>query len=93
MMLPVCRMPGSFSQALRELFNFGIGLPVLHHIGSVLDESNAGSVVSPGHHPPVLVYELSCPTASLPISLVMSHVAITCLICPQVPPVYLSVED
>jgi hypothetical protein len=35
-------MPGSFKQALRELFYSGINPPIVHHVGAVPDESNAG---------------------------------------------------
>ncbi len=39
-----------------------------------------------------MVYELSPPTVILPMSRVISHATVACLIHPQVPPEYLSVD-
>jgi hypothetical protein len=77
----------------RELFYFGIGPPVVHHVSTVLDASGVGLEVWQGQLPLVVKYALSPPTMTLPISLVQSPVAVAHLSCPLVPLVYPRVGD
>ncbi len=72
----------------RELFCFGIGPPIVHRIGAVLDASGVGLEVWQGQLSLVVDHALSPPTVTLPMSPVQAPVAVAHLGHPLVPLVY-----
>ncbi len=66
----------------------GIGPPVVHCVGTVLDASGVGLEVWGGQLPLVMDHTLSAPTVTLPMSSVQTPVAVAHLGPPLVPLVY-----
>ena len=67
---------------------FGIGPPIVHHIGTVLDASSIRLEVWQGQLPLVMEHTLSPPTLTLPMFLVQTPVAVAHLGHPLVSLVY-----
>ncbi len=67
---------------------FGIGPPVVHRVGNVLDASGIGLEVWQGQLPLVVEHALSSPTVTVPMSPVQTPVAVAHLGHPLVPLVY-----
>jgi hypothetical protein len=67
---------------------FGIGPPIVHCVGAVLDASGIGSEVWQGQLLLVVEHALSPPTVTLPMSPVQTPVAVAHLGHPLVPFVY-----
>ncbi len=67
---------------------FGIGLPIVHYVGTVLDVSSIRSEVWQGQLPLVVEHALSAPTVTLPMSPVQTFVAVAHLGPPLVPFLY-----
>ena len=67
---------------------FSNGLPVVHHVGAVLDASGVRSEVWQGQLPFAIKHALSPPTVTLPMSSVQTPVAVAHLGHPLVPLVY-----